>query len=245
MTSFSWLVRLLLVQSLLLLAAVLAIPVVNNTALRIPLQIADILQGPVDNTAAEEYDDSASHEANLNDSIETKVNSTHDLKQYLLLTPDAMETLEGYMQESDTSAENYDSDTLDGSGDGSAHDSNRYVVRLARALERLCPETVVLNSVEVIEHTHDHHRLNPLREPCIGRFAVKEKPPAHEQPSQKPPSEKVIHDQKVSHTVEHHYHHVPEMGVFQLPISQLQQLPANRRHVRNSFNHPRSKPTAL
>lgn len=202
MVSSCWLVPLLLVEAAILAAFIQAIPV-NNTRTDSALRVANMLQGPVANSAAEEFDDVESDDfrsdvdddeahgqitmdwltSKLRESLPstapsvTVANDTTGIKQVLLLNPDVLETLESYMDSEEDLTET--DDASDSTVDSTVAES-QFVVRLARALKHFryfgdkVPETVVLNSVEVIEHTNEH--VEAVDTFPQGRFAEKEKP---------------------------------------------------------------------
>lgn len=94
-------------------------------------------------------------------SINVKLNNTSAAKQVIILSPDVLETLENYMhvekehEPMSSKTKNTTTTAVDSAGTDS-----QFVVRLARALQHvqffpLVPETYVLNSQEVVEHTFD------------------------------------------------------------------------------------------
>lgn len=250
MASSSWLLHLLLVQMAMQFAVGLVIPV-NKTTERTQLpriRVADILRGSVENTAAEEFDENESDEIVVKPSSEAIVNAT--LKEMLMLAPDVLETLEGYMglseeeREIDTNESEEDSHTIE----------DKYVVRLARALQhfKFCsqiPETVVLNSVEVVEHTHGH-LASATSDLCNkGRFAIKKIKEAianHVQQEQSTPT--VIRVPTTTpRNLDQHFHQIAQPSdqegfIFQLPMPMTRKLPDNQRYVRITKHKRRRKP---
>lgn len=184
-----------------LFACVHTIPV-NQTALRLD----NLLRGPVANSAAEELDydeESGDYQLDVDQDLEnakitmgwltsklretlpntapsiTVANDTTGVKKVLLLTPDVLETLESYMESEEDLIE---VDAPDTTVDSNVAES-QFVVRLARALKHFryfgdkIPETVVLNSVEVIEHTNEHVEAVEGEDSFPrGHFAPKEEP---------------------------------------------------------------------
>lgn len=235
----------MLVQAAILVVCANAIPV-NKTKAEPAQRVANLLQGPVPNSAAEEFDDDQqSTDIRLNvdqdvanakitlDWLTSKLrgsapnnapsitmeNGTTGEKNVLLLTPDVLETLETYMESEEdlTEAAGADS-TVD-----SAVGESQFVVRLARALKHLrhygkVPETYVVNSVEMIEHTNGES-INTIDEFPQGQFATTEKPSCHPHHHLQHPIDHVI--AHPSHDYHYHGHRLHHFGGHKKGVSRV------------------------